>query len=586
MPAGRPPSSRQGERVRGQRESLSPGTRLESFEIVRALGSGGFGTVYLAHDHPLDRDVAIKEYLPLQLAYRAEGLRVGVRSPELAASYAAGLRAFVNEARILARFDHPAVVKVHRFWEANDTAYMVMPWVQGPTLSEMRRQMRRPPTEAWLRGVIDPLLDALATLHAQGIYHRDIAPDNVLLPAERMPVLLDFGAARRVIGNRTQTWTSVLKPSFAPIEQYAQARRLRQGPWTDLYALGALCVYMLSAVPPPPAAARAVHDELDRLLLPAPAGVSASLLAAIRWALEVRPHDRPQSVQEFVAALDGLVEVPVRRSEPAIVATDLATHIASETHAGDSQTVALPDTATLPDARLPPPARAPSPAGPTFDPAQACAFVRAWEPTLRLDSPASPPAPGVPLIAAAQPSSSRGAWFASLAVLAVAAASAAIFLGRGPADPGAATWRALAEQAAVQAEARTATPLPVPVSDPPVPDKLVDEMQLALGQAAPVLRTLIRAPVAEAPAPPPAHRQPVASSSGDRGHAAAHKRKLGSALRAKSRPGPRELCAHRNIFRMAACIERRCESARLRQHPQCAELRRPPEFSWRQHEQD
>lgn len=577
---------RHRERAGAHRESLSPGTLLESFNIVRPLGCGGFGTVYLAHDCQLDRDVAIKEYLPLQLAYRAEGLRVEVRSADLAATYAAGLRSFVNEARILARFDHPAIVKVHRFWEANGTAYMVMPWVSGPTLSAMRGLMRRAPTEAWLRGVVDPLLDALAMLHEQGIYHRDIAPDNVLLPGEQTPVLLDFGAARRVIGDRTQSFTSVLKPSFAPIEQYAQARQLRQGPWTDLYALGAVCVYMLTAVPPPPAAARAVHDDMEGLLRPAPAGVSASFLAAIRWALEVRPQDRPQSVPEFRAALDGLIEVPPPRPEPTIVAagTGASVHLPRET--------APPELAAPPASRPLQPTRAPAVPIPSFSATDALAFARAWEPTLRLGAPGSTAGPAVPPLPAAR-SASRSALLASVAALAAVGAGTAIFFSQGPADPGAATWRALAQHAAAQGEAGLPTIVETGPSDPAAPATPVEEtvqqaVQQALGHAGPVVRTLMTAPPA-APATAVAltgrQATPVSPAGDRRAPHAAAKRKASSAGRHGVAPGPREVCSNRNIFRMAACVERRCDTARLRHHPQCVELRRPPEFKWLQHEQ-
>jgi serine/threonine protein kinase len=578
VPAAHTPG-RRGDRRYDQREALTPGTRLDSFEILRALGCGGFGTVYLAHDHQLERDVAIKEYLPLQLAYRAERLRVAVRSPDLAATYAAGLRSFVNEARILARFDHSAVVKVHRFWEANGTAYMVMPWVRGPTLSEMRRQMKRPPTEAWLRGVIDPLLDALAMLHAQGIYHRDIAPDNVLLPGEQTPVLLDFGAARRVIGDRTQSFTSVLKPNFAPIEQYAQARALRQGPWTDVYALGALCVYMLTALPPPPAAARAVHDDLDRRLLPAPAGVSSTLLAALRWALEVRPQDRPQSVQELRGALDGLVQVPARRPGPTVVVSQAAD---TPWPAGD---VASEDAAEEAHTDAPVPSGTP-PAAPItgFDAGRAAACLRAWEPTLRLDSPT----PSLPTFRGGPPAVSRTAWLATLSALAVAAAGVVAFMTRGPADPGAATWRALAKQAAEQAGTDLAISAPAAAGDHAVSGEVMQGVQQALERAHPVLRKLVVAPAGDPPAgepaPHPLSPTPLRADHGSP-HGAGAKRTPASALRKKSQPGPRQACAGLNVLRQAACIQRQCDTARMRQHPQCVELRRPPEFSWRQHEQ-
>ena len=130
--------------------------------------------------------------------------------------------------------------RCYRFWEENGTAYMVMPYCQGVDARDARRRMAHPPDEAWIRSVSTPLLDALELLHRDGVYHRDIAPDNILLPPDGPPVLLDFGAARRVIGDRTQSLTAILKPSYAPIEQYAEMTQLRQGPWTDLYALGAV----------------------------------------------------------------------------------------------------------------------------------------------------------------------------------------------------------------------------------------------------------------------------------------------------------------------------------------------------------
>ncbi|HMC14775.1 MAG TPA: serine/threonine-protein kinase, partial [Albitalea sp.] len=213
---------------------LAPGSRLNEMEILRVLAVGGFGIVYLARDHSLDRDVAVKEFMPAQLAGRSVGQRVTVRSLADAETFQLGLQSFVNEAKLLAQFTHPSMVKVYRFWEANGTGYMVMPYLRGPTLREVRHSMSQPPTEAWLRSVIDPLLDALSMLHAEGVYHRDIAPDNVLVSGNGVPVLLDFGAARRLISDRTQSLTAILKPSYAPIEQYAEAKQLRQGPWTDL----------------------------------------------------------------------------------------------------------------------------------------------------------------------------------------------------------------------------------------------------------------------------------------------------------------------------------------------------------------
>ena len=293
-------------------DALPPGTRFGEFEIIRVLGVGGFGIVYLANDHSLEREVALKEYMPASLAARGLGPQITVRSSSFAETYAIGLRSFVNEARLLARFDHPSLVKVYRFWEDNATAYMVMPFLQGVTLRDTRRRMAHPPDEAWIRSVITPILSALELLHREGVYHRDIAPDNILLPPDGPPVLLDFGAARRVISDRTQSLTAILKPSYAPIEQYAEMTQLRQGPWTDLYALGAVIHYLLFGVPPAPATARAVQDDAEQIENRIVPGVSPRFLEAVSWMLAIRPNQRPQNGEQLRAVLDGHAAIPPR----------------------------------------------------------------------------------------------------------------------------------------------------------------------------------------------------------------------------------------------------------------------------------
>ncbi len=303
-----PPASAAGT----DHDALPPGTRFGEFEILRVLGVGGFGIVYLANDHSLEREVALKEYMPASLAARGAGPQITVRSSSFAETYAIGLRSFVNEARLLARFDHPSLVKVYRFWEDNATAYMVMPFLQGVTLRDTRRRMAHPPDEAWIRSVISPILSALELLHREGVYHRDIAPDNILLPPDGPPVLLDFGAARRVISDRTQSLTAILKPSYAPIEQYAEMTQLRQGPWTDLYALGAVIHYLLFGAPPAPATARAVQDDAEAIENRIVPGVSPRFLEAVSWMLSVRPNQRPQSGEQLRAVLDGSAQIPAR----------------------------------------------------------------------------------------------------------------------------------------------------------------------------------------------------------------------------------------------------------------------------------
>jgi len=305
-------------------DALPHGTRFGEFEIIRVLGVGGFGVVYLANDYSLERQVALKEYMPASLAVRGEGPRITVRSESLADTYAVGLRSFINEARLLAKFDHPSLVKVYRFWEDNATAYMVMPYLQGTTLRDTRRAMPNPPDEAWIRGVLDPMLAALEQLHGEGVYHRDVAPDNILLPPAGAPILLDFGAARRVISDRTQSLTAILKPSYAPIEQYADMAGMRQGPWTDIYALGAVMHFLLFGVPPAPATARAVQDDpqaIEHRIVP---GVSPRFMSVVAWMLGVRPLERPQNVAQLRAALRGDMAIPMRERKEVTVPGETA----------------------------------------------------------------------------------------------------------------------------------------------------------------------------------------------------------------------------------------------------------------------
>lgn len=306
-----------------EHDALPAGTRLGELEIQKILGIGGFGIVYLAMDHALQRLVAIKEYMPAALAGRGPDNDVVVRSAAGAETFTLGLRSFINEARLLARFDHPSLVKVYRFWEAHGTAYMVMPYYQGQTLLQVRRAMSGPPDEAWLRRLIMPLMGALDCLHKENVFHRDIAPDNILLlddetgPAGGRPVLLDLGAARKVIGDHSQTLTAIVKPSFAPIEQYAETVQIRQGPWTDLYALAAVVHFCITGRPPLPATARAVHDELPTLKQMSSGlasgfdcHLSESFASAIDHALAVRPQDRPESIAAWREALSGIVSAP------------------------------------------------------------------------------------------------------------------------------------------------------------------------------------------------------------------------------------------------------------------------------------
>lgn len=284
--------------------SLPIGTVLGEFEIKGLIGEGGFGIVYLAHDSSLDRKVAIKEFWPASMASRTRAMHVTVRSKRHVDTFKVGLRSFVNEAKLLASFDSPSLVKVYRFWEANGTAYMVMPFYEGPTLRQALKERQIAPDEKWLRAMLANILDAIDVIHRERCYHRDIAPDNIILLRNGRPVLLDFGAARRVIGEATQSLTVILKPGFAPIEQYADTAGLQQGSWTDIYALAAVAYFVIAGKVPPPSVARIVKDDMVSALEAGRGRYSDKLLMVLDQALAVLPANRIQTVADLRDALE------------------------------------------------------------------------------------------------------------------------------------------------------------------------------------------------------------------------------------------------------------------------------------------
>ncbi|MDP3522633.1 MAG: serine/threonine-protein kinase [Hydrogenophaga sp.] len=304
--------------------ALPIGTRLAEFEIQDKIGEGGFSTVYRAWDHVLMRQVALKEYFPSSIASRSGHTQVSARSQRHRDTFQAGLDSFIKEAQTLAGFDHPSLVKVLRFFPANGTAYMVMPLYQGATLRDAVRDMGTRPDEAWLLAQLDPLTQALQSIHAQGWYHRDIAPDNIMLiDGGSRPLLLDFGAARRVIGDMTQALTVILKPGYAPVEQYAEVPGMKQGPWTDVYALAATMHWAITGNKPPAAVGRMVNDTLEPLAQAAAGRYSPRFLAALDAALKVRPTERTADMGQFRQAL-GLGAPVVAPAAPAPIAAATA----------------------------------------------------------------------------------------------------------------------------------------------------------------------------------------------------------------------------------------------------------------------
>jgi serine/threonine protein kinase len=292
-------------------QALPAGYGLQEYRIERLLGVGGFGLTYLALDENLNLKVALKEYMPGDLASRTADQSITPASGDTAESFRWGKRRFLDESRTLASFRHPNIVRVMRFFEANGSAYMVMEFVEGAPLSEWIKT-QRPLSEAYLRAFLMPLLDGLEAVHRAGYTHRDIKPGNIYVRDDLTPVLLDFGSARM----QASELTAVVSPGYAPFEQYhAQGN---QGPWSDLYALGGVLYWMVTGNRPHEAVARAREDTMPSALQCGDRDVyGVELLAAIDWALTPHENDRPQSVAEWREALLGITDPKVVKLERA-----------------------------------------------------------------------------------------------------------------------------------------------------------------------------------------------------------------------------------------------------------------------------
>lgn len=284
--------------------ALPIGYRFNEFEIREVIGGGGFGIVYRAWDHQLERTIAIKEFMPSSLAVRSDDLNLVLRSERFSKTFHAGLNSFIQEARLLARFNHPNLLHVLRFWVQNDTAYMGTVFYSGTTLSRLATERPERVTEAWIRRLLPPLFGAINTIHQEGYLHRDISLDNIQIQENMMPVLLDFGSARQTIGNLSDETETMLRPGFAPIEQYSDNNESEQGPWTDIYALGAVLHTLITGAPPSVSVVRSIEDNYQPLAEQRPAGFSLPLLHAIDKALALKPEDRPQSIDDFAALME------------------------------------------------------------------------------------------------------------------------------------------------------------------------------------------------------------------------------------------------------------------------------------------
>jgi serine/threonine protein kinase/TPR repeat protein len=324
-------------------DAMPPQYRLHWYVLERVLGQGGFGITYLARDTNLDQLVAIKEYLPVDVATRRPDGTVRSRTEEQHERYRGGLERFIREARTLARFDHPNIVRVHSVFEFNDTAYMVMRFEEGQTLAALLERRQAMP-EAELMQILLPILDGLDLVHNAGFIHRDIKPDNIHIRADGSPVLLDFGSARHALGH-ARTVTILIAPGYAPFEQYYSSGE-SQGAWTDIYGLGATCYRAIAGRAPIDAIARSkgILGSTKEMLLPAAVvgngRYSERLLKAVDHALEFAENDRPQSIREWRGELVG--EAGVARQARALDAATDAPRQPSPPRGGAASAAAVP----------------------------------------------------------------------------------------------------------------------------------------------------------------------------------------------------------------------------------------------------
>lgn len=280
--------------------ALQPGFRLHEYRIEQVLGQGGFGITYLAMDVNLRAPVAIKEYLPEEIAFRAGDRSVSPNAVRHRERYRAGLEAFLVEARTLATFRHPNIVRVARFFEAHRTAYMVLEYERGKPLRQWWPEHQQL-GERGLVARLQPLLDGLSVVHAAGFLHRDIKPENIQVRQDDSRfVLLDFGSASQTVALADGEQAVIVTPGFAPIEQYGHGE---QGAWTDIYALGATLYWAVCGHKPPDAEARATGTPMKSAVEAGQGRYGEAFLAAIDWALQLDPARRPRSIAQWRNAL-------------------------------------------------------------------------------------------------------------------------------------------------------------------------------------------------------------------------------------------------------------------------------------------
>ena len=319
------------------RNSLQPGYRLHWYLIEQVLGQGGFGITYLATDTNLNQKVAIKEYLPVEMAVRQDNVSIHPVSGEHGEQFKWGLDRFITEARTLARFKHPNIVRVLAVFQENNTAYMVMEYEHGKPLHEILKERKTLPEDE-LKNILFPILDGLEAVHTAGFIHRDIKPPNIYIREDNSPVLLDFGSARQSFSEITRTLTTMVSPGYAPFEQYV-GKSDRQGPWSDIYGLGATLYRAVTGISPPDSMDRSeaiLHTGKDIFVSAseiATGKYSTEFLLAIDRAMAFKTDERPQSIAEWRDIFSGKDITPEHDTNsevPTVAATEATTTAVSE----------------------------------------------------------------------------------------------------------------------------------------------------------------------------------------------------------------------------------------------------------------
>jgi serine/threonine protein kinase len=281
---------------------MKRGTILSNYEIIRVLGDGGFSIVYLAVDRLDGTYVAIKEFFPEGLAVRRHSqIKPITRCLD---DYLWAKSKFLEEAKVLSRFDNPSIVNIIKVFEIQETAYLVMEYVQGITMKAWLKQIEGAANQFELDLILEHILSALNLIHKNHMLHRDISPDNILLRNDLSPVLIDFGAAREDITRRTGTTAAVVKDGLSPPEQYS-TDGTNQGPWSDIYSLSATLYYAISGNFPVVATDRAIEDTLIPLEYRHSGDYRYKFLKAIQWGLEILPAERPRTIADWKELLFG-----------------------------------------------------------------------------------------------------------------------------------------------------------------------------------------------------------------------------------------------------------------------------------------